>query len=353
MKRITCILMALVMSISVAVPAFAAGPESNTVKGISRATVESIFSAEDNGIAQASVSSDTEMTEIANQERETFLQILPQIQQLRMAQQKASEQGKDTAELERQIEDLKAVISNMNSVVLLTDQQMQTLGIKPTVPGGSQYVECWGVDTTGRYGGKTYDVFEIYAAGLKYGGLGNPLGYQKEAVTLLTDSAWDNSTFAKDFYTDAKFVIGAFSIPFAVVDYLALSKMPDFFDTGSTQQLLLGYNALQTYCFQYVAEKGINWYDLMLTTEQVDFSETLTAISTGGPGKTRRSSKDRENMMIESSHYADANYAAQLLATNALRKEYHTGNIKYYVNGTMKHRVNFNSFSELYSIPGL
>lgn len=198
-----------------------------------------------------------------------------------------------------------------------------------------------------------FDVFEIYAAGLKYGGLGNPLGYQKEAVTLLTDSAWDNSTFAKDFYTDAKFVIGAFSIPFAVVDYLALSKMPDFFDTGSTQQLLLGYNALQTYCFQYVAEKGINWYDLMLTTEQVDFSETLTAISTGGPGKTRRSSKDRENMMIESSHYADANYAAQLLATNALRKEYHTGNIKYYVNGTMKHRVNFNSFSELYSIPGL
>lgn len=109
----------------------------------------------------------------------------------------------------------------------------------------------------------------------------------------------------------------------------------------------------KTIAAKYVAEQGVNWYEHTLTTEQVDFSETLTAISTPRAGETRRKSEDRENMMIVSSYYANADYAAQLLATNSFRKEYHTGSIKYYANGSVKHTVNFNSFGELYSIPGL
>jgi hypothetical protein len=146
-------------------------------------------------------------------------------------------------------------------------------------------------------------------------------------------------------YADAKFTLGLLSTKFSAADYFGLSRMPNFFDDGSTQQLLLGYNALQACCFQYVAERGGDWYEHMLTTDQVDYSETLTAISIPSTGTTQRTSKDRHVV----TYYANANQAAKLFATGSTRSVYNVQYLKYYVDGSRK---KINTFSELYSIPG-
>lgn len=345
MKKLLAAILSMTMILSMSVTAFATNPTPDSNSGFSRTTVENLFANQ-----PSTLTSQNTMT--PEEEKELFLEVYPQIQSLRIQQQMAEERGEDTVGIEQQISDLEIILDGLSSFVKLNNEQMQTLGMKPSVPSGSRYVECWSHTTTGRYNGTTYDVFEIYAGGTRYGGFANNLGYQEEGIVLFSDANQTASSFASEVYGLWKFALGCFSVKFAAADYFVLSKFPDFFEASSTQQLLLGYNALQTYCFSYVAERNSDWYDHTLTTDSVNFCETLTAVSVAGAGDAVRTSKDREDT-IETTHYADSNEAAKNFANYSHRGIEYVQYIKYKVNGSVAETVNFNCFSELYSIPGL
>ncbi|WP_042473360.1 hypothetical protein [Bacillus ndiopicus] len=340
MKKFLSIILSFSMVLSISTVAFATGAD-NTNK-IEREAIENLFA---NKPAIASVDTLT-----GEDEKALFEETLTQLQTLYREQQQLSEKGEDTTTIENNIADLESEIDHMNHVVRLSDNQIATLGIKPTVPSGNNYINVYGVNAISSYNGKVYDVFHIYAVSKNWGGFANPLAYNNTLV-LMTDNAYTSNTFLQSVEAIAKFTLGAKYLKFAISDFLVLSKHPSFFDKGTTQELKVDYIAQQTFVFTYVADRGIIWFDQVQTTEQLGLAETFTASSTknGVPDKV---SINRNNT-LKSLNYASTPNAVQLYATGSYKQTYYVGGISYYIGTAKKGSFNTNSYSELYSIPGI
>jgi len=287
----------------------------------------------------------------AEEEKARFEEILPELQALYREQQILNENGEFTSEVDRKISDLEIEIDRMTNVVQLSNNQIATLSSKPVVPSGNNYINVYGVTTTGSYNGKTYDVFHIYAASKKWDGFANPLAYSNSNLVLLTDNAYANNEFLQTLEAVAKFYLGSKYLKFAIADFVLLSKYPSFFDRGTTQELAVNYTAQQTFVYSYVAEKGIDWYNHTQTTEQLGLAEVFTATSTKAGIPTKATST--KNNVLKSLNYANSNNAAKMLAQGVFKQTYYVGGFSYYIGSQKKATVNTNTYRELYSIPGL
>lgn len=349
MKKFLSIVLSLAMVFSLSATAFAAEntDTSDTTDKISRSEIESLFSSKP----------ETRSTLSLEDEQTLFLETIDQIQQLYFEQEAAINNGESTSDIDAEIAELESLVNQLPHAVHLTDDTPMTRGVKPTLPASNTYTSVYAYDKTGTYGGKTYDVFEIYCASKRFGGLGNNLGYKGELV-LLSDSKYDkNAYMQKEIEAVGKFIAGTVYTPFAVADFLILSQLPSFFDDGASQRLTASYTVGQTFVYSYVADKGINWFEHTQTTEQASHSDTVIAASIKN-GITQQRSKSN-NVVYRGSYYPtsstatnSANNAAKLYATSNTQY-YFVGPISYYVNGVKKATINTNSFNSLWSIPGL
>ncbi|MCD8099857.1 MAG: hypothetical protein LUE06_04660 [Oscillospiraceae bacterium] len=344
MKRIIAILLLVTTMLGLtSISAFGDDSNSAVMSQISRDTIDELYENK-----SAFLSDDT----LTSQEEEMLLQeIINQIQTLLVEENKLKLKGVDTSAITEEIANLESRIDQMTYVVCLNDSQLATLMSKPSVPAGSSYVGVYGVSTTGKYNGITYDVFNIYAYAKKLDGTANPLAYSNDALVLMTDNTYTSNTFLQTVEATAKFILGLKYTKFSVADFVLLSKFPSFFDTGATQKLTVDYVAQQTFVFSYVSEKGLDSYTHIQTTEQLGLVETFIATSTKN-GVPTRVSQDYENT-LQSQYYANANNAAQLYATGKNTTSYYVGSFTYYVGGVKKATVSTVSYPELYSIPGL
>ena len=349
MKKLISTFLALAMILSLSSTAFAV-ETADTTDRISRADIESLFASK-----PAALSSEGE-----EEQEALFLDTINRLQELHFQQEIANNNGESTTEIDNEISELEQIIDQLPHAIRLTEDMPVTRGIKPTLPSSNSYVDVYGYDKTATYGGKSYDVFEIYCASKRAGGFANPLGYEG-TITLATDSKCEqNKYMQQEVYATAKFIAGSIYPAFSVADFLVLSKMPDFFADGSSQKLTAQYRLGQTFLFVYVADKGVNWYDHMLTTERLSFSDTVIAEYTYR-GITDHQSKSTNRLKYasyyptasESTSKAAANYAAKIYATTFNREAYYVGSITYYCNNVKKGTINTNSFGELYAIPGL
>ena len=349
MKKLVSMVLSLAMLFSLGVPAYAADEQGND--RIRRSDIENLFETKASDATVNSVSTDDEEA--------VFLNTIDEIQKLYFKQEAAIEAGESTEMIDAEIARLENSINQLPHAVHLTAENVPTTrGIKPTLPSSNSYVNVYAYDKVGTYNGTQYDVFEIYCSSKKAGGFANPIGYEGD-VTLVTDSKWDqNEYMQKEIYAVAKFVAGSIYAAFGIADFLVLSQMPDFFDDGSTQKVTAEYRLGQTFLFAYAAEKGVNWYDHVLTTEQLSHSDTIIAASTNN-GITEHQSKSN-NRVVRATYYPTsstsktaANQAAKIYATMGVREAYYVGSVSYYVDNVKKATINTNSYGELYAIPGL
>lgn len=341
MKKMLSIILCFAMLLSLSTTAFAS--ENNQINRINRDNIEALFTK--NSISTNYVSSSSQNEEIV------FQEILDKLQSLWFEQQRLSENGENTSKIDKEIVELENRIEQLSCVTKLSNEDIQALIIgKPIVPSSTNYINCYGVTSTASYGGKSYDIFNIYAVSRKYGGFANPLAYDGE-LTLLTDNSYTNNQFLQTVEAISKFALGLKYAAFSVADFLVLSQHPSFFDRGTTQSLTVEYTAQQTFVFTYVADKGVDWYDLMQASEQLGISETFIATSTKNGIPDQKS--ESYNHTMRAINYASGSNAAKLYANSSMRQTYYVGSITYYVGGKKTGTINTNVYSELGTIPGL
>jgi len=352
LKKIISIVLLVSMVISFNTVSFAGEVEGSNKNKIKKAKIEKLY------LGKAQNKNITE----SKKEKNEFFDILDQLQALELSKNSAELDVKEREKIEKEIEKLEKKIEKMDSVIPLNNEEvkdligkeseeemMTTMGLKPSVPSGSTYVGFYGLTSYVSYGGDDYEVFEIVAYSKKTGGFGNPMGYTG-TKTLLTDNAYSENQFLQTIETAGKFAASYYSLAFAVTDVIALSQMPSFFDTGSTQELTVDYDAQQIFVFAYVADSGVDWYEHSQTSERLRVASTYIASYTGS-GVTEHKSGSM-NHTVDSDYYSDVNNAAKVYHDNLYPKVYYVGDYYYYHNGVKKATINTNSYSQLGSVPG-
>lgn len=350
---------------SLSIPCYAKEFESdnNSVEGksntkISRDEIEQIYEEQDKIMPEES----TTTARVANKmsDKEILLENIYRIQELE--QQKEVANNNDVEEINEEIEGLYSEINSLESVVDLGTSQesneVTTRAAKPNVPTSTRYLKSYGITSNTSYGGEKYQVYEVvvYTLDQDTDNAGrNPLLYA-DTIDLLDDGSYSRSDFYQDITCVSSYIISLIDIPYAL--YSTIVPPKTYFGTSCSQSLTYEYSATQIFVYAYVAERGVDSFEHMQTSERLAVTPKVIARA----NKYGAIYDDTENLgtqFLESDNYADVNEPTKRYHKGyTTYKLYKVGDLKVYGKNEdgdkeYKGKINTDYYSTVWSIPGL
>lgn len=365
MKKIVGLMLTFCILGSLSIPCYAKEFESDNISAeeksdikISRDEIEQIYEEQDKTMPAESATT----TRVANKmsDKEILLENIYRIQELE--QQKEVVNNNDVEEINEEIEDLYSEINSLESVVDLGTSQesneVTTRGAKPDVPTSTKYLKSYGITTDTSYGGEDYQVYEVvvYTLDTNENNAGkNPLLYADE-IDLLDDGEYTRSDFFQDVTCVSSYIVSLIDIPYAL--YSTIVPPRNYFGTSCSQSLTYEYSATQIFIYAYVAEKGVNWFDHMQTSERLAVTPKIIARA-NDYGDIWDKTKNIGKQVLKSDNYADVNEPTKRYHKGYTNyKSYKVGALKVYSENEdgdkeYKGKISTDYYSTVWSIPGL
>ncbi|SKC84755.1 hypothetical protein [Maledivibacter halophilus] len=225
--------------------------------------------------------------------------------------------------------------------------------LKPNPPSSTRYLKTYGITSYTSYGGEEYEVYEVVVytndtkrSNARY----NPL-FNWGTMNLLDDGNYTLSDFAETITYKSSYVASLFNIPYAL--YSTAIPPSAYFGQSVEESLIYEYDATQIFVYAYVAERGVDWYDHMQTSERLSVNSDIVSRINRYGYVEEDDLDDKILRHAESRYYADVSRPTQRYHQNKYKEEFKVGDLKVYYDGDYKGKINTNYYSELWSIPGL
>lgn len=363
MRRILSLIMAVAMVSLLNVPAIAV-EESDMYNRIARTKIEELYRS-NLGEKPANITQSPSTIGMTADMRDTFFETIDRISELKAEKAWARENSAvasamawSNSEIDQEIERLYTVIDSLPVVEMDSNAVAELLGMKPVVPSDTAYVHFYGLTTYVTVSGTRYEVFEIVAySDLAYSERNRPMYAYNDAVQLLGSDTYTQNQFCKTikFIIDntvaalADTQITGASILYSLVDPLS------FFSPSSSQSLEMKYKANSYFCYAYVSEAGVGWYDFMQTTERMKIDATVTAYNPDyTPAEAETDGVTRKVSYLEGEYWADVRRPATRYANGDIsREEFPLGAKKIYRDNVHKETIPLNYYGSLDTIPGI
>lgn len=325
--------------------------ESNSNVKISRDQIQKIYKEQGKVIPKRTIKMASSKN--GKSDKEILLENINKIQEL--SQQKAINDNDQKAIVD-EIDRLYKEINSLESVVeLKIKEDSDGIGVrggpKPNVPTDTRYLKSYGITSYTSYGGKDYQVYEVvvYTDDIEHSNK-NPLLYL-DSIDLLDDGNYTRSDFFEDVVCTSSYVTSLIDIPYAL--FSTVVPPSSYFGSSTSQSLKYEYTASQIFVYAYVAEKNVDWFEHMQTSERLSVTSEITA-KVNKYGTVYSDTENCGTQIIESKKYADVNEPTKRYHNGYLNYEkYKVGDLKVYFDNDYKGKINTYYYSTVWSIPGL